>query len=77
MRAVRKTVQTEGAERENNWHERGPFVVRVGCGVSCACLLGGGARQWRRGVCAPAPSPGSHVGTRGQNWAVGGAKERG
>ena len=35
-----KVAQKDGAEKENKWPERKPFVVRVGCRVGCACVLG-------------------------------------
>ena len=41
IRTGREVAQKNGAEKENKWPERKPFVVRVGVGVGCACLLGG------------------------------------
>ena len=39
--AGREVAQKDGAEKENKWPERKPFVVRVGGRVGCACVLGG------------------------------------
>ena len=41
-RTGRQGAQMNGVEKGNRWPEHVPFVVRVGGGVGCTCLLGGG-----------------------------------